>query len=140
MSKSFLLVLKMEASDSPTPKSRTDFGQILLESVNESISVTLGRPITPELSNTLQEYLGLSVDEMEDNVDVLFSSLRDSFGLQGRDIRRMVVRRMYQKAGVPFYEVAGTHMIQYVHELRQTMNSDERTLTMIECSIKPNES
>jgi hypothetical protein len=62
----------------------------------------------------------------------LFSTLADSFGLRGRDISRMVVRRMYEKADIPFYEVAGTHMIQYVHELK-------RTLTMIEYSIKPNE-
>ena len=130
MSKSFLLVLKTKPSDSPTPKSSTDFGQILLGSVNESISVALGQPITPELSHHLQAYLSLSVDEMQDNVDLLFSSLRDSFGIHGDDIRKMVVRRMYQKAGIPFYEVAGTHMIQYVHELK-------RKLTMIEYSIKP---
>jgi len=129
MSKSFSLVLRMEESDSLTPKSRTNFTQILLESVNESISVALGRPITPELNHHLQAYIGLSVDEMQDNVDLLFSSLRDSFGIHGDDIRKMVVRRMYQKAGIPFYEVAGTHMIQYVHELK-------RKLTMIEYSTK----
>jgi hypothetical protein len=133
MSKSFLLVLKMKESVSPTPKSRIDFSQILLESVNESISIALGRPITPELEYTLQAYIGLSVDEMQDNVDLLFSSLRDSFGIHGGDIRKMVVRRMYEKAGIPFYDVAGTHMIQYVHELK-------RMLTMGEYSIKPNES
>ena len=121
MSKSFLLVQKTEESDSPTPKSRTDFSQILLESVNESISITLGRPITPALNHNLQAYIGLSVDEMEDNVDLLFSSLRDSFGIHGGDIRKMVVRRMYQKAGIPFYDVAGTHMIQYVHELKRML-------------------
>ena len=129
MSKSFSLVLRMEESDSLTPKSRTNFTQILLESVNESISVALGRPITPELNHHLQAYIGLSVDEMQDNVDLLFSSLTDSFGIRGSDIRKMVVRRMYQKAGIPFYEVAGTHMIQYVHELK-------RKLTMIEYSTK----
>ena len=134
MSKSSPLVLNAKESDSQASKSRTDFGQILLESINESISVALGRPIGPELSQTLQSYLGMSVDEMEDNVDVLFSSLRDSFGLQGTDVRRMVVKRMYQKASIPFFEVAGTHMIQYVHELR-------RMLAMIEQSnIKVTES
>jgi hypothetical protein len=119
----------MEESDSLTSKSRIDFGQILLESVNESISIALGLPITPELNHHLQAYIGLSVDEMEDNVDLLFSMLGDSFGMYGGDILRMVVRRMYRKAGVPFYEVAGTLLIQYVHELK-------RKLTMIEYSTK----
>jgi coproporphyrinogen III oxidase len=112
----------MKESDSPIVKSRTNFGKILLESVNESISIALGRPITPKLNQTLQAYLGLSIDEMEDHVEFLFSSLTDSFGLQGGDVRKMVVRRMYQKAGVPFYDVAGTHMIQYVHELKRTLS------------------
>ena len=124
--KSLSLALKMEESDSPTTKSRTDFSRILLESVNESISIALGRPITPQLNQTLQAYLGLSVDEMEDNVDFLFSSLTDSFGIHGGDIRKMVVKRMYQKAGVPFYEVAGTHMIQYVHELKRKLTESKK--------------
>lgn len=122
MSKSFPLALKVVESDSPTPKSRIDFTQILLESVNESISIALGRPITPELNHHLQAYIGLSDDEMGDNVDLLFSSLTDSFGIRGGDIRRMVVKRMYQKADIPFYEVAGTHMIQYVHELKRKLS------------------
>ena len=126
---SLSLALKMKESDSLTAKSRTDFTQILLESVNESISIALGRPITPELTHHLQAYIGLSVDEMGGNVDLLFSSLTDSFGIRGGDIRKMVVRRMYRKAGVPFYEVAGTLLIQYVHELK-------RKLTMIEYSTK----
>lgn len=100
MSKSFSLVLRMEESDSLTPKSRTNFTQILLESVNESISVALGRPITPELNHHLQAYIGLSVDEMQDNVDLLFSSLRASFGRRGSDILTMIARRMYQKVTV----------------------------------------
>jgi hypothetical protein len=70
---------------------------------------------------------------MEDNVDFLFSSLKDSFGMQGGDIRYMVVRRMYQKADIPFYEVAGTIMIQYVHELK-------RIMAMREYPTKPNAS
>jgi len=118
----------MKESDSLTPKSRIDFTQILLESVNESISITLGRPITPELNHHLEAYIGLSDDEMEDNVDRLFSTLIDSFGLQGSDIRKMVVKRMYQKAGVPFYEVAGTHMIQYVHELKLKLTPQEGSI------------
>ncbi len=117
------MTLKTKESDSQTAKSRTDFTQILLESVNESISIALGRPVGPELSHELQAYIGLSDDEMEDNVDRLFASLKDSFGLQGGDIRRMAVKRMYQKAGVPFYEVAGIEMIQYVQELKRVLTN-----------------
>jgi hypothetical protein len=112
------LVLKTKESDSPAPKSRTDFGQILLESVNEAIAVALGKPITPELTHHLQEYIGISADEIPYHIDLLFSSLRDSFGMRGDDLCKMVVRKMYEKAGVPFYEIAGQPMIHYVEELK----------------------
>jgi hypothetical protein len=115
------LVEKTEEPDSSASKSRTDFKQILLESVNESISFALRRPQTPELIHHLQAYVGLSVDEMRDKVDLLFSSLTDSFGISGSDIRKMVARIMYQKAGITFYDVAGTLMIQHVYELKQKL-------------------
>jgi hypothetical protein len=122
MSKSVPLVLSMEESDSPTPKSRNDFSQILLESVNESISLALGLPQTPELIHHLQPYIGLSVDKMSDNVDLLFSSLRDSFGTRASDIITMITRRMYEKAGImTFYDITGTDMIQHVYELKRKL-------------------
>ena len=98
--------------------SQADFNRILLESVNEAVAVALGKPIPPELTQRLQAYIGLSTDEIPNHIDLLFSSLRDSFGTNGDDLCKMVVAKMYQKAGVPFYEVAGHPMIQYVEELK----------------------
>jgi hypothetical protein len=118
-------------NDLDSSKSRTDFGRILMESVSESISIALQRTITPELSKRLQAYLGMSVEEMEDNVDRLFSSLENSFGISGGDLCKMVVKRMYQRAGVPFYEVAGIEMIQYVHELKRVLTHLTETLSSI---------
>jgi hemoglobin-like flavoprotein len=106
---------------------RVDFDQILLESVNESISVTLGRQITPELYHHLQAYLGLSLEEMPNHVVLLFDSLGHAFGLLGGDLCKLVVRKMYQKAGVPFYDVAGTRMIQHVNELKRILAMAERS-------------
>jgi hypothetical protein len=112
----------MEESDSPTPKSRNDFRQILLESVNESISFALGLPQTPELTHHLQPYIGLSVDKMLDNVDLLFSSLNDGFGTRASDIITMITRKIYQKAGITtFYDITGTDMIQHVYELKRKL-------------------
>jgi hypothetical protein len=98
--------------------SRTDFDQMLLESVNEAISTALGRPITPELLHYLQAHIGVSVDEMPDRVDLLFQSLMDTFGTSGDDLCKLIVKKMYAKAGVPFYEIGGQPMIRYVEELK----------------------
>jgi hypothetical protein len=100
------------------PKSRPDFSQILLESVNEAIAVALGKPVTPELSHHLQAYVGMSADEIPNHIDLLFSSLRDSFGTRGDDLCKTVVKKMYEKAGVHFFEIGGQPMIQYVEELK----------------------
>jgi hypothetical protein len=69
----------------------------------------------------LQAYLGLSVEEMLNDVDLLFDSLEGSFGICGGDLCKLVVRKMYHKAGLPFYDVAGTQMIQYVYELKRIL-------------------
>ncbi len=65
--------------------SQTDFNQILLKSVNEAIAAALGKPNTPELNHYLQAYIGMSVDQIPNHIDLLFSSLRDSFGTSGED-------------------------------------------------------
>ena len=58
---------------------------------------------------------------MPDNVHFLFSSLRASFGTRGSDILTMIARRMYQKAGMPFYDITGTNMIEHVYELKRKL-------------------
>ena len=98
--------------------SRADFKQMLLDSVDEAIALVLGLPVTPELFQHLQAYIGLSIDEMPNHVDLLMRSLRDSFGTRGDFLCKLIVKKMYAKAGVPFYEIAGQAMIQYVEELK----------------------
>ena len=103
--------------------SKTDFNQILLESVNEAVAVALGKPTTLELTHHLQAYIGISADEIPNHIDLLFSSLRDSFGTRGDDLCKMVVKKMYEKAGVPFFEIGGQPMIQYVEELKARLGT-----------------
>lgn len=87
---------------------QTDFNQILIESVHEAIAVVLGRHLTEELVQHLQSYLGISNDEMPTHIAELFASLRGSFGLVGDDLSKLIVKKMYIKAGIPFYEIGGT--------------------------------
>lgn len=97
---------------------QTEFNHMLLESVNETISIALGRPITEELSVRLQAYIGLTIEEMPNQIYRLFQSVSDSFGTAGDDLCKLIVKKMYQKAGVLFYEIAGKPMIQYIEELK----------------------
>jgi len=97
---------------------RTDFNQMLLESLNESISTVIDRRITPELASHLEAYTRISLNEVPDQINLIFTSLLGSFGLRGDALCRMVVEKMYRKAGVPFYEIGGQPMIQYIYELK----------------------
>ena len=102
--------------------NRTDFDKILVESVNEAIALVLGRKTSPELERHLQAFLGFSYENI-DTIELLFTSLERAYGLFGSAVPKLVVKRMYQKAEVPFYEVTGTPMIQYVYDLKRTLAS-----------------
>ena len=103
-------------------RNRTDFDKILVESINEAIAIVLGRKNSPELERHLQAFLGFAYEKI-DNLEVLFSSLEHAYGLFGSTVPKLVVEKMYAKAKVPFYEVAGTPMIQYVYELKRNLAS-----------------
>jgi hypothetical protein len=48
--------------------------------------------------------------------------------MRGDDLSKMLVKKMYEKAGVPFYEVGGQPMIRYVEELKTKLaKADSRT-------------
>ena len=99
---------------------RTDFERILVESLDEAITFTLAKGPSPDLERHLRNFLALPYDRMN-AVELLFSSLERAYGLLGADVLRLVVRKMYAKADVPFYEVAGTPMFQYVYDLKEKL-------------------
>ena len=101
-------------------RSPIDFDNILVESVNEAIAKVLGRKTSPELERYLQTFLGFSYEKI-DNIEILFSSLEHTYGLFGSAVPKLVVQKMYEKAKVPFYEVTGTPMIQYVYDLKRNL-------------------
>jgi len=103
---------------------RNDFERILVESLDEAITFTLAKGSSPELERHLRSFLALPYDRMS-AVELLFSSLERAYGLLGADVLKLVVRKMYAKADVPFYEVAGTPMFQYVYDLKEKLASDD---------------
>ena len=106
---------------SSLPK-RTDFERILVESLDEVSLAKVDVIASPELERHLRSFLALPYDRMN-TVELLFSSLERAYDLLGTDVLRLVVRKMYAKADVHFYEVAGTPMFQYVYELKQKLTN-----------------
>lgn len=110
----------------PTEAKKTThvFDQILVESVYEVISDALGQRLTEELTHHLQAYIGLSNDEMQNDLASLFRSLRGSFGVQGDTLSKLIVKKMYQKADIPFYEIGTREWTEYVTELKNKLQHE----------------
>jgi hypothetical protein len=97
--------------------TRTDFNQIVAESVHEAFDTILGPTASGPLVIHLQSYHGIADDEIPSHVEQLFNALNKSFGISGITLCKAIVKRMYKKVGVPFYEVGYRPMMEYVQEL-----------------------
>ena len=56
-------------------KHRTDFNDLLVDSVDEAISEVLGNRVTAAFWYHYQAFLGITRDEMPYRLDTLFASL-----------------------------------------------------------------
>lgn len=115
-------------SETEANRKRTgqaDFNQIVVASVHETLGAVLGQTVSEPLALHLQRYLGISNDEMPSHIEPLFTALSDSFGISGNTLCKAIVKKMYKKAGVPFYEVGYRPMIEYVQELKHKLANIE---------------
>jgi len=103
---------------------RTDFNELLVESVKETISEVLGARVTPAFWYHYQAFLGMTRDEMPYRLDTLFSSLKGMFGVGGETLGRRIVKKLYAKAGVPLNYVPDRPLTDYVEELKEILAKD----------------
>jgi len=100
--------------------SHAGFSQVLIDSVKETLASIPSRPVSKELTCRAHAFLAIPEDEIPNQLDSLFTSLQNSFGLEGDEICKRIVKKMYQTTGIPFYEIGGRSMIQYIEELKRT--------------------
>jgi len=105
-------------------KYRTDFNDLLVESVEESITEVLGFKVTSAFWYHYQAYLGITKEEMPYRLDTLFSSLKDAFGVGGETLGRHIIRKLYAKTDVPLEYVPGHPLSEYVEELKEFLAED----------------
>ena len=105
-------------------KARTDFNDLLVESVTETISEVLGTRVTPAFWYHYQAHLGITQEEMPYRLDTLFSSLKGTFGVAGETLGRMIVKKLYAKAEVPLEYTPDRSLAEYVEELKQFLAKD----------------
>lgn len=124
----------MPVSDS---KDRVgEFNRAVVEVARETISSVLGRTVWDAFARYLQNSTGLGVDEIPTHLEVVFSSIKNSFGIGGDVLTRRIVRSLYGRFGVSVSIAEGRPAEDYVEELKarflkgqlpsSAMRSDER--------------
>ncbi|HUK27587.1 MAG TPA: hypothetical protein VLV31_04115 [Candidatus Acidoferrales bacterium] len=110
-----------------TTKSRTkhatslaEFNQMLLESLDESLQVTLGENVSRALRIHLEKQISLTIERiLEERLDSLFASLQGLFGDGGDVVSRTIVTKLYAKAGEPLQYAKPP--AQHIEELKKQL-------------------
>ena len=104
---------------SSSRRHRTDFNDLLAESVKETISEVLGARVTPAFWYHYQAHLGVTQEEMPYRLDTLFSALKGVFGVGGDTLGKMIIKKLYAKVGVPLTYTPDRPFKEYVKELKE---------------------
>ena len=103
---------------------RTDFNDLLVDSVDEAISEVLGNRVTAAFWYHYQAFLGITRDEMPYRLDTLFASLKGAFGVGGETLGRVIVKKLYAKANIPLDLKADRSFTEHVEELKRILAED----------------
>ena len=76
------------------------FNSALTKSIEETISVVLGRNVADAFSYQLYAFLGMSTAEVPGHLNEFFKALIGSFGTGGRVLGWRIVRRLYMELGL----------------------------------------
>jgi hypothetical protein len=112
--------------DTEAKRHHTDFNDLIVDSVGETVTEVLGAKVTSAFWYHYQAFLGITREEMPYHLDTLFSSLKESFGVGGETLGRRIVQKLYAKVNVPLNYVIGRPLTDYVEELKQILVNDKK--------------
>lgn len=100
-----------------TSPNRT-FAQILLESVDEGLSVLGGEP-QQAVYQFLQTLCSLPREEIPQRVPEFAAGLRKAIGSASKVIERMILRKLFEKTGSVFREIPDSEFSDYVEDAKR---------------------
>jgi hypothetical protein len=115
------------ASNDPDIKSslEIEFNRALTKSVEETITLLLGKSVAGALSYHLYAYLGLAEGDIPSHLKELFATLNNSFGVSGNVVGRAIVRRLYAKLRLDFVERPNVTLVQHVENAKMSFMKTE---------------
>jgi hypothetical protein len=112
------------------------FGQLLLECIDEGLSV-LGNEPRQALYQYLLTICSLPREEIPGRVADFAAGLRKSLGGASKVIERVILRKLFQKAGSSFRETIDTEFTEYIADAERRYEMLSRRHGAAEDSTDP---
>ena len=104
------------------------FNELLIDAVDDVVTEILGKRGNSILWRHYQAFLGLTREEMPNQLPKLFSSLDSIFGVAGETVGERVIRKLYEKANVPLNYNSRRTPVEYAEELKEILAKDTKHL------------
>lgn len=92
-----------------------DFNELFCQAFDESVSGILGSTVLTSLYTVLEKKYSINRDELPYRMETVYSLIDSVFAVKGsRTIEKQIIRRFYNKLGLPLDEVDGNTLKDYV--------------------------
>ena len=105
------------------PQLGREFNDVLVESIDETITDLLSQAVVDALYAHLQTIYSISRDEVPYRLDTLFTALEKIFGTSAQTITKAVAREFYLKLGLEFTGNPSRTLLEYVDEAKMKLQN-----------------
>ena len=99
------------------------FNELMVESIDETITDLLGRTVVDALYTHLQTNYSISRNEVPYRLDTLFTVLKKIFGASSLTLSKAIARKFYLKLGLEFTDNPTHTLPEYVDEAKMKLES-----------------
>ena len=111
------------------PQHGREFNDLLLESIDETLTILLSREVVDALYGYLQKAHSISRDQIPTRLDTLSSILARTFGLpSSATISKAIARKFYSKLALTFSDNPGGSLLGYVERAKMMLQEREGSL------------
>jgi len=104
------------------PQLSREFNEVLVESIDETITALLSRAVVEALYVHLQTFYSVSRDEAPYRLETLFASLEKVFGVRSsQTITKAIAKQFYIKLGLEFRSNPNRTLLEYVDEAKMKL-------------------
>ena len=105
------------------PQLGREFNDVLVESIDETITDLLSRAVVDALYAHLQSFHHISRDEIPHRLDTLLTTLEKIFGASSQIITKTIARRFYLKLGLEFTGNPSHTLLEYVDDAKMKLQN-----------------